>query len=187
MEIVLPEFKELSFVENTHTYLLDGVAIPSVSKIMEPLRVAQYAGVNEQTLNRAADKGTAVHNSIENWLLFGIEDVPPEHKGYFDAFRLWWDDAKPEVVGTEVRVYHKLLRYGGTGDLLVIVDGELCLFDYKTTYALNEMLCRVQLEAYSQAFASHGIITQGYHVRNIKEFGLARPPQSWQYVDSDLY
>lgn len=24
--------------------------------------------------------------------------------------------------------------------------------------------------------------TKGYHVRNISEFGLKRPPQSWQYV-----
>ena len=27
--------------------------------------------------------------------------------------------------------------------------------------------------------------TKGYHVRNISEFGLKRPPQSWQYVKGE--
>ena len=26
--------------------------------------------------------------------------------------------------------------------------------------------------------------TKGYKVRNIKEFGLSRPPQSWVYIDN---
>ena len=28
--------------------------------------------------------------------------------------------------------------------------------------------------------------TKGYKIRNISEFGLKRPPQSWQYVDETL-
>jgi len=47
--------------------------------------------------------------------------------------------------------------YGGTLDLLVIEDGILTLTDIKTTYTVYDMTCRVQLEAYSQALASHGL------------------------------
>ena len=166
-----PEFKELEFDEVTHTYSLNGETLPSVTRIMEPLKTAQYDGVSEKTLSHAAARGTTVHNAIENWILFGIEDVPEEHKGYFDAFRLWWEDSKPEVIGTEVRVYHKLMRYAGTGDLLARVNGLTDLIDYKTTYAVNEMLCKVQLEAYNQAFASHGFKVDGKAILHLKKTG----------------
>lgn len=166
-----PEFKELEFDEATHTYRLNGEVIPSVTTVMEPLKRVQYEGIDDRTLSRAATKGTSVHNAIENWILFGIEDVPEEHKGYFDAFRLWWEDAKPEVIGTEVRVYHKLLRYAGTGDLLARVGGMIDLIDYKTTYAVNEMLCKVQLEAYSQAFASHGFKAERKNILHLQKNG----------------
>lgn len=155
--IEIPELPELTFEDSTHTYRLNGVIIPSVSTLMEPLIAAKYNGISEATLNRAADKGTSVHNAIENYIKFGIEDVPPEHQPYFDGFLEWWNEKKPIPVASELRCYHKLLMYGGTLDLLVIEDGILTLTDIKTTYTVYDMTCRVQLEAYSQALASHGI------------------------------
>ena len=78
--IRLPEFPELVFDEEPHIYLLDGVQIPSVSNIMEPLNRAKYDGISERTLDRAAEKGTIVHNAIENFLKFDIVDIPSEHQ-----------------------------------------------------------------------------------------------------------
>ena len=75
--LVLPE---LTFEEEPHIYRLNGVAIPSVSKLMEPLRNLSYSRVDRKTLEKAAAKGTTVHNSIENWIKFGIDDVPMEHR-----------------------------------------------------------------------------------------------------------
>ena len=72
----IPTVEGLEFDDPTHTYRLDGLIIPSVSAILGPLSKAKYSGINERTLNRAADKGTAVHNSIENWIKFEIEDIP---------------------------------------------------------------------------------------------------------------
>lgn len=86
----VPELPELTFEEKRHIYRLDGVQIPSVSKLMEPLKASCYAGVSNRTLENAAKKGTSVHNSIENWLKFGIEDIPAEHRGYYNGFREWW-------------------------------------------------------------------------------------------------
>ena len=166
-----PILSELDFDESTHTYRLDGEVIPSVSTIMEPLSGAKYAGISERTLSKAADKGSSVHNSIENWLKFEIEDVNPEHRGYFDAFKEWWGKDKPEVVGSEVRFYHKILRYGGTGDLLAYINGKLTLVDYKSTYALSDMTCGVQLEAYAQALASHGIYVEQKKILHLKKDG----------------
>lgn len=112
--VKIPETPELRFDEKSHIYRLDGVEIPSVSRVMEPLKASSYAGISEKTLARAADKGSSVHNSIENWLKFGIDDIPEEHRPYFDGFLEWWDEYQPEVVASEVKTYHKLMRYGGT-------------------------------------------------------------------------
>ena len=175
--VKVPELPELTFDEGPHIYRLNGVQIPSVSRLMEPLKASCYAGVSDRTLAKAAGKGTSVHNSIENWIKFGIEDVPPEHMGYFSGFREWWEKYRPIVVGSEVRIYHKLLQYGGTLDLPCIINGELDLVDFKTTYALLEMTCGVQLEAYSQALASHGLQVQKKHILHLKKDG------KWEFAE----
>jgi ATP-dependent exoDNAse (exonuclease V) beta subunit len=138
---------------------------------MEPLSGAKYKGISAKTLEKAANKGTAVHNAIENWTKFGIEDISEEHECYFRAYQDWWNEHNPEVVGSESRVYHKLLLYGGTIDLTAYIDGKLTLVDYKTTYALSDMTCGVQLEAYSQALASHGIRIEAKKILQLKKNG----------------
>lgn len=171
MTVKIPETPELHFDEKTHIYRLDGAEIPSVSKIMEPLKATSYAGISDKTLARAADKGSSVHNSIENWLKFGIDDIPDEHRPYFAGFLEWWDEYKPEVVASEIKTYHKLMRYGGTIDLLAFVRGDLTLIDYKTTYRLMEKTCGVQLEAYAQSLASHGITVKRKHILHLQKDG----------------
>lgn len=167
----IPEVNGLEFDEATHTYRLDGLVIPSVSAIMEPLSRAKYSGISERTLGRAADKGTAVHNCIENWIKFGIEDIPPEHMGYFQAFKDWWNEFQPVVVGSEIRVCHPLMRYGGTADLVAYIGNELTLVDYKSTYVISDMTCGVQLEAYAQALKSMGVDIQRKRILHLKKDG----------------
>ncbi len=158
--IELPELKELTFDDPTHTYRVNGVVIPSVSTIMEPLTAAKYKGISESTLNNAANKGTSVHNAIENYIKFGIEDVPSEHRPYFNGFLEWYNIAKPQIIASEFRCYHKLMMYGGTLDILSIEDGLLTVTDIKTTYTVYDMTCKVQLEGYSQILASLGLKVQ---------------------------
>lgn len=181
--MAVPDMPELTFDDGPHIYRLNGVEIPSVSAIMTPLRDATYKGINGKTLERAADKGTSVHNSIENWIKYSIEDVPEEHEGYFEAFRKWWELRKPIVVGSEVRIYHRLMQYAGTGDFVGYIDGELNLVDYKSTYAISDMTCGIQLEGYSQAFASHGIRIQKKRILHLKKDGSF--DDSHEYPASD--
>ena len=184
---VIPEFAGLTFDEGPHIYRLDGREIPSVSSIMEPLRNVHYAGISEKTLERAANKGTAVHNAIENWLKYEIEDIAGDHYGYFAAFLDWYRYRNPDVIGSEIRVFHKILRYGGTCDLLCVIDGKIWLIDFKTTYTISEMTCGVQLEAYSQAFASFGYKIDQKMILHLKQdatwkeyFFPANDPTRWR-------
>ena len=169
--IKLPEMPELAFDDATHTYRLNGLVIPSVSTVMEPLKNELYKGIGDSTLANAADKGTIVHNAIENWIKFGIEDVPPEFQGHFDCFIHLWNKYNPQVVGSEIRTYHKLLAYGGTIDLLAYIEGKLTLIDFKSTYTVSDMTCGVQLEGYSQALASHGIKVERKMIWQLRKDG----------------
>jgi hypothetical protein len=85
-----------------------------------------------------------------------VDDIPEEHAGYYQAFKLWRSKEKPKLIDAESRVYHRQLRYAGTADLPCIIGGEAVCVDFKTTTQIAEMLVRVQLEAYSKAYESHG-------------------------------
>lgn len=50
-----PEFKELEFDEATHTYRLNGEVIPSVTTVMEPLKRAQYEGIDGASYDRNSE------------------------------------------------------------------------------------------------------------------------------------
>ena len=70
---------------------------------------------------------------------------------------------KPVALGTECKVYHKILRYAGTSDLMCIINGRLTLVDYKTSAQVNSKLCAVQLEGYDRAWESHGVKVDDRH------------------------
>lgn len=157
MAVVLPDTsKVLTFDEDKHIYRLNGIIVPSVTQVMKPLSDETYRDVDSKVLRRAAGKGTAVHNAIENYLDFGIEDVDPGYSGYFTAFLRWFDEYKPQVIATEYRLYHKFMGYAGTADLICDIGGKPYVIDYKTTQRIEELLVKVQLKAYSQALGSLG-------------------------------
>lgn len=164
-------FKDLDFDERTHTYKLNGVVLPSVTTIMKPLSDDKYSTVRADVLENAANKGSIVHNAIENYLKFGIEDISDDYKPYFLAFLEFLSDKQPTILVTESKVYHKILRYSGTVDLICIIDGLVYLIDYKTTAVLIEMLTKVQLEAYAKAMESHSFKVDKKAILHLKKDG----------------
>lgn len=71
--IHIPQFPELTFDEFTHTYRLNELIIPSVTTVMKLLSDDFYRAVDPDVLERAARRGTAIHNAVENFAKFGIE------------------------------------------------------------------------------------------------------------------
>ena len=169
--IVIDELPELEFEEEPHIYRLDGLIIPSVSTVMEPLSSSVYGSIDPDILNMAANRGTIVHEAVENYVQYGIEDIDPRYGAYLDAFIAFWKDYKPTLVATEYRMYHKYLKYAGTADLLAIIDDELWLIDNKTSSEIKKMLTRVQLEAYKKALATHNIRVKRKAILHLKKTG----------------
>ena len=184
--ITIPELNELEFQNDGHKYILNGSDIPSVTNIMTPLSSFEYGEIDEKTMTAAAERGTAVHNAIENWIKFGFDDLDEEYHGYLDGFIDWWEKVKPDPVGSEIRIYHKLMRYGGTIDLLAMIEGKLNLIDFKTTSRLIEKNCRVQLEAYAMALESHGIVVAEKRILHLAKNGKWKNPR-FQTRDAEAW
>lgn len=173
----LPVFPELKFEEKRHIYTMEGQILPSVTTVMRPLDNALYKGIDEEIMRMAAGRGTAIHNAVENYVLYEIADIEPKYQGYFDAFLRFWKENNPEPLATESRMYHRILRYAGTADLPCIIGGKRVLIDYKTSAVVNEMLTGVQLEAYAKAYDSHGFKFDEkaiVHLRNDGSYQMVR-------------
>ena len=187
----LPVFPELNFEEKRHIYTINGQILPSVTTVMRPLDNEVYRGIDEDVMRMAADRGTAIHNAVENYVIYGIEDIEPNHRGYFDAFLRFWAENNPEPLATESRLYHKILRYAGTADLPCVIGGKRVLIDYKTSAAVNKMLTGVQLEAYAKAYGSHGFKFDEKAIVHLKNDGSyqmvrykANDMESWEVFSS---
>lgn len=187
----LPFFPELKFEEKKHIYILNGQVLPSVTTIMRPLDNALYQGIDEEVMKMAANRGTKVHNAVENYVLYGIEDIDQKYSGYFKGFLKFWKEQKPLPLATESRLYHKILRYAGTADLPCVINGKRVLIDYKTSAAINKMLTGVQLEAYAKAYESHGFKFDEkaiVHLKNDGSYQMVRykinDMESWETFSS---
>jgi hypothetical protein len=162
---------ELKFDEKRHLYSINGMNLPSVTAIMRPLSNEYYGGIDAEIMAVAAKRGKTVHQSIENYLKFGIDDLPPEHEGYYSAFKSWISEINPRTIEAESKVYHKIMRYAGTADLPCYIGETLMCVDFKTTAQIVGMLTRVQLEAYSKAYESHGFKFGGKAIVQLQKDG----------------
>ena len=55
----------IEFIEQQHIYLVDGVITPSVSQILHFIFPDKYKNVDKKILNRKAEYGTKIHESVE--------------------------------------------------------------------------------------------------------------------------
>jgi len=161
----------LVFDEAHHIYTLNGIVLPSVTQIMTPLRESNYGGIPEYVLQRAADRGTAVHQAIDIYLDYGVIDIDPRYSEYVDAFLKWMGEVNPTIIATEQAIYHPSMMYCGTADCVCEIGGKTVLIDYKTTSTVHDKLVRVQLQAYESALVEHGIKIEEKRILQLKSGG----------------
>ena len=82
METKRTELKEsgVLFNEKEHTYMLDGVEMSGITEMLQrQLFPDEFEGIPESVIRAAADYGTGVHRSIEdfdmNWINDGTQEV----------------------------------------------------------------------------------------------------------------
>ena len=128
---------KLLFFDTGHKYTLDGEELPSVSEVTRFISREVYGDIGQYNLDRAAERGTAVHKATEILDKYGTVEISTDIEPYIKAYIAFRKehDCKWELI--EAARYDPDKRYAGTLDRLGTVDGELAIVDIKTTAVIS--------------------------------------------------
>ena len=87
---------------------------------------------SELARDKTADLGTRVHAIADALAHRKRVEVAEDEASRVNAYLKWLRDKKPKIKAVEFMVYSERHQYGGTGDILYELDGELHLDDLKT-------------------------------------------------------
>lgn len=118
-----------------------------------------YAGVSEDVLKAAADRGSAVHEAFEKYFKYL---VPSDKKAVHEGIALL-EGAGLTNVANEYLVFHDGFATK-VDNVSINKQDEVCLLDYKCTYAANEDKVALQLSYNAEWFEE---INQGIKVAHI--------------------
>lgn len=120
---VAPVESRIQFIEDTHTYLLDGNPVPSVTEILKPL--TDLSRVPQDTLEYKRSLGKAVHKAIELYERqdLDVDTLDKDAMPFFEAWLKFKAETGFRALLTEQVVWSAKLRYAGTLDILGTRDG----------------------------------------------------------------
>ena len=168
METVEIKGGVLEYIDETHTYLYDGVVLPSITQLLKVKFGNKYNGIPKDRLERASAQGTAVHQAIEDYEQQGAESDLPELRNYKFLKKAY----KFDCIANEVPVV--LFRDDeavacGRLDLVLTEGEQIGLGDIKRTSALDKNYLAYQLNlyriAYQQCYDTQIDFLRGLHLR----------------------
>lgn len=163
----------LEYDDDTHTYLVDGVIVPSVTQVLKVKFGGMYESVAPEVLKKAGERGTAVHKSIEDYCTKGI-DLGTTEVRHFRFLKNYYD-LKP--VKNEIPIIvckDDIPVTAGRLDMILDIGDDRAVADIKTTFTLNKEYLAYQLNLYRlgvlQCYPDLGAITKlyGIHIREDK-------------------
>lgn len=137
----------LEYFDDTHTYLYDGLMLPSVTQILGVKYKNDYASVPPAVLNNAAKRGTAVHKAIENYNNSGYDDGSEAVRN----FKFLQKQYGFEVLDSELPIVifkDDMPIACGRLDMTMLIDGQTGIADIKTVSTLNKEKIAYQLNLY---------------------------------------
>ena len=158
----------LEYLDDSHTYICDCIIVPSITQCLKMRFKNKYAGIDEQTLKRASEAGTEVHEAIERFCKTGEES---EHKEVRN-FKFLKKQYGFEVIENETPVILSVddePLLAGRLDMVLMMNDKIGLADIKRTSALDKDYLSYQLNLYRIAYRqTYGIETEflrGVHLR----------------------
>ena len=159
----------LEYFDDTHEYLVDGVLVPSITQILKIKFGNKYDGVSQKVLNRAAEKGTEVHEAIERYCKTGESSDLKEVRN----FKFLQKQYKFEVLDNEVPIILFLNDEpvaAGRLDLVLKLDNKIGGGDIKRTATLDKEYLAYQLNlyriGYRQCYGVEWEFLKGIHLRD---------------------
>lgn len=161
----------LEYDDDTHTYLVDGVIVPSVTQVLSVKFGKKYDHVDAETLKRACNYGTAVHKTIENYCTDGTDDGSRELRD----FKFLKEHYKIKPMANEIPVIVSVDDkpiMAGRLDMVAEINGAVAVADIKTTATLDKEYLAYQLNLYRiglrQCYGIEATALYGIHLRHDK-------------------
>lgn len=138
--------KGLDFFPEEHRYEYNGEQLQGITGIIKNyIFPDKYKGVSEATLENAKQRGSRIHEDIEDYYLLLRSGYEPEYTEVIDRFHTMLRPTMLKVVDNEVTVTD--FKNFATNIDLVLHDteGGVILGDIKTTYEYDDLYLRWQL------------------------------------------
>ena len=159
----------LEFDEATHTYWCNGQKCKSVTQLLKFKFPRKYEGIDEEILQRAAAKGTFVHETIEMYEKYGVEaNETQEFRDYLFLKKTF----KFEAIGNEIPIIikYKDLIICGRLDLVLQEQESIGLGDIKCTSVFDKEYLAYQLNlykiGYEQCYGGEIKFLRGLNLKN---------------------
>ena len=183
----------LEFDDTTHTYIYEGVIVPSITQMLKVKFGNKYDGISKATLENAARKGTEVHEAIERYCKLGEESELKELRNFKFLQKHYGFEVKANEI--PVILFHRewkdLPLAAGRLDLVITDGDKLGLADIKRTSALDKNYLAYQLNlyriAYEQTYGEEITFLKGIHLRDDTRKYINIPINediAWELVDS---
>lgn len=135
------------------------VRVTEVLKPFTPFERMEPDSNFAKNVKAAADRGQRVHELCEAYAtgLF-VEECDADCRGYFEAFRAWFDEMVGEVIMAEKRINSGPYRLSGAIDLVCILKGDSTpsIVDIKTP-ASPSKTWQLQTAAYALLLEQAGV------------------------------
>ena len=182
----------LEYFDETHTYLYDGLMLPSVSQILGTKYKNEYASVPPAVLDNAAQRGTAVHKAIENFNVSGYDDGSEAVRN----FKFLQKQYGFEVLDSELPIVifkDDMPIACGRLDMTMLIDGQVGIADIKTVSTLNKEKIAYQLNLYRiglmQSYGVDAKFLKIIHLRDgIRKFidSPVNEDMTWELIEEYL-
>lgn len=182
----------LEYDDDTHTYLYEGLILPSITQILKVKFKKKYEGIDDWILNRAAERGLEVHKAIENLCKTGEVENYKEVKNFMFLQKHY----QFSVVDNELPVVlfkDDIPIAAGRLDLVLEINNGLYLGDIKRTSTLDKEYLGYQLNlyriAYQQCYGNTIKGLRGLHLREDKRKFIPIPireEMAWELIEEYL-
>ena len=134
--------------------------LPGVTTVLSNvLGKDEFKDRPESVLKAAGERGSAVHDWIEHFILTGEQkSIELAYQIYIDYFLDWYNKYQPEFISSELRMSNEKDEYKGIIDTIFYYTDKstgkkvLCMCDWKTSSNLNRFKTMCQLNLYERMF-----------------------------------
>lgn len=164
----------LEYIDEIHQYLVDGLCIPSITQLIKIKFGNKYNGISKEVLQKAANKGSEMHEAIELYEKEGKESDIPELRNY----KFLKKHYKWEVLQSEIPIIlfndDKPIAAGRLDQVIKIGD-EKGINDLKRTSTFDKDYVALQTNlyriGYQQSYDEKIDFVSGIHLRdNTRKF-----------------